>query len=365
MRVENMVLLVGVAGAILAGAPLAAGQVAVDVDCNAGDSIADALATPGEELLIRIDGFCEEDVQVRRDNVTFRGSSRFEDGFRPSPDADGEEIAFGTVIVRDARNIRFERLGWLDAVRNGLAVSNTSVVEIERCRFADGARGVAASTSYVPILDTQFENNSGFDAGAFDGALLDCTRCRFNNSLFPIFATRGGLATVTDSQMRGVVGPSACDGGSRVVVTGTTIEATEIGLWVEQGGLATVSDSVLSGAIWAFSGGLINLDTVTQTLVPTDPNLVGLGASVRALVDTTLAGSVFIDGFGVLAVQGGSSVDGGLFCATGGDAFCEDPLLINGGASGCDRCVTSASPVPAPASVRPERPEWLVLPEEP
>ncbi|HUF78167.1 MAG TPA: hypothetical protein VMR44_04545, partial [Thermoanaerobaculia bacterium] len=48
-------------------------SLTVAVDCDAGDTIADALAQRADELTVEITGSCVEDVTIRRDRTTLVG----------------------------------------------------------------------------------------------------------------------------------------------------------------------------------------------------------------------------------------------------------------------------------------------------
>ena len=221
---------------ILAGmldAPPARAQATVTVDCASGDLVADALTSTAPELTVRIIGICAEDFEVTRDDVLFRGANPANDGFSWGG-GDGSEVAFATVLVREARNIRFERLGFFDGSRNGLGVENTNSVEVDRCRFQNNERGIGASDSIVLVTDTVFVGNNLWDFGAFQGSFIDCTGCTTSGSQFSVLASSGGSVNVGGGTIEGNWGAVATGNGSSMFLDGTDITAASMGLSVER-----------------------------------------------------------------------------------------------------------------------------------
>jgi hypothetical protein len=64
-----LILLMG----LVAEAGSAPGVKTIRVDCNRGDSINQALADKADGLIIEVQGTCQEDVVVARDDVTLLG----------------------------------------------------------------------------------------------------------------------------------------------------------------------------------------------------------------------------------------------------------------------------------------------------
>lgn len=61
----------------------------VTVDCTAGDTIADALTkSPGQPLVVNIEGVCNENVTITRNNVTLQGVNPTSSEIRGVAEAD-------------------------------------------------------------------------------------------------------------------------------------------------------------------------------------------------------------------------------------------------------------------------------------
>ncbi|MDA2932824.1 hypothetical protein MYX82_00620 [Acidobacteria bacterium AH-259-D05] len=193
----------------------------VTVDCAAGERIDHALIVSAKELIVEITGVCNEDVVVRRDNVTLRGSNPATDGIR----AVTSEGPFGTALsIRDARNVAVESLeitgGWL-----GIVVTKSTLVSVSNCLVrGNGFVGMFVRQSrLVSVTDTVFtEDRFGLSVGL--GTRLFCTRCILSCAgCTALIASQGSFATIRNSELEGSITDQT---HSRVDVTGGTLDGS-------------------------------------------------------------------------------------------------------------------------------------------
>lgn len=131
----------------------------VQVDCDAGDTLADALARRADELTVEITGSCFEDVVIRRDRTILVGvATGAEIVGSPSP-----PVPFGGVVtvlgasrvtltdltIRDGRRgvavldgggARLERITARNQVQHGLLLLGASHASVEGCSFVDNGQ---------------------------------------------------------------------------------------------------------------------------------------------------------------------------------------------------------------------------------
>ncbi len=278
----------------------------LEVDCtNANpkkhDSIAKALETKADELIIEIDGICIEDLVIRRDSVTVRGKNGNADldGIHSaSPGAilggaGGEEIAEAVVWVRGGVAIRLEHLfiGEGQANRSGVVAGDDSVVTISNCRV---------------------ENNPGFGVVASGSSTLFIVESVVgSNSAFGVASVGGSYLSAIDSLLSG-------------------------GLLGVYGGQISLSGGSLSGAVYSIANSGVGLDGVTHTNGVF--NLIAGDSYFRAF-GSTLEGLILVSDFSTLVVRNGSTVEGSLACQAGGDAYCPSPATDVTGTSDCSQCL--------------------------
>ena len=282
------------------GAPVPP-SATVQVDCAAGDSITEALATPAIELTIEIDGFCSEDIEIRRDLVTLRGKNEDpgQDGIHgatPAVSLGGTgigEIFESVVLVRAGSGVHFADLfiGEGQANRPGVAISENAV---------------------VTLSNTRVENNPGFGVGAFAGAVLFIED-----------------STVTGNGTNAVVAASS----GQVFVASSDLSGGVVSF---NNGILRMTGGLLNGVIVSVMSGTVQFSGVSQTgpliLVNGNSSLRALGGSV---LDVTLF--ALVDDFSNFVLREGSTLSSDLLCSSGGDAFCDVPADVSG-VSTCGLC---------------------------
>jgi len=283
----------------------------VKVDCFKGKSINAVLKAHKnvDELTIEIDGICDEDVLVQRDNVTLLGinldvDGEPEDGIRAvSTDPDAPPN-FGVALwIRDAANVTVENLRIFGGARNGLRVTNSRpLILVENCILEGNARrGLNVVDATVVVRYTTLTGN-----------------------------VRGGAGV----------------SGARVTFENCTIDEAGDAVSANDHATAILRDStVISGAYRANRKSIIELDDTDQGVNPSE-NRFTSGSQLTASVLSHIKGpSTFTDfSSGFLGSVGGGNVathSGDITCRSVSDVFCPDPAsIIDGGVTvGCASCI--------------------------
>jgi hypothetical protein len=324
----------------------------VHVDCDSGDSIAEALAQPADQLVIEIRGICTENVLVSRNNVKLRGSDPLVDGIHaqgggvwfPTPNA----IAVDGVTYSGVR-IQNLQLGGAPGGSYPLGVFHSNV-RVENCRLQNSSHyGAWLSDSVAIFTDTVITGNANGGVH-FGGGYFRCTRCTIENN------GEGGLGTGIRSFPGGeydlidttVEGYLAIDmrGGALEVTGSSSIEGIPgddgQGLAIEAIEHATIrlNGASLTGPIQIVLSDLI-LDEATTHSMPaefTEDNEVAGTGGIYVGEGSTLAGDLGVYAFAHGYFESGTSLAGSLECGAGGDAWCEDTSVISG-TSNCAQCV--------------------------
>ncbi len=361
------------------GAPIPE-ELVVDVECP-GDSISDALAQPAVTLTINVDGECNENVQIARDNVTLRGANG-----DPAVDKivgiETEVVAphFGIVLlITGAANVVVEDLTIRNGALWGVGVTGFGVseaVRIENCVISDNAfwglvvfRGRGSATQIV------FSNNGSESSGRLRGGAARVTRyssfnlnsCTLDATLPDPSATSvtdlltalnvDAYSTVTVRNRDGVAGLlegatslSASTGSSVSLrgerVDGVVVKALDVaGRFsvqrkarlelrdVTQGDLLTSSNNVSSDSILDASRGRT---TLSRTVIDSFSN-----ANLRDVTFESPNGDLFVDRFSQAIISGGTTTIHTLSCSAGSDALCEFPSATDlgvGTMTGCSLC---------------------------
>ena len=185
-------------------------ETTTSVDCTDPDpkkhgSINAALLTKGEALIINISGICEENIDIRRDDVTLIGSDPDLDGIKG---ADTGDPFAATVRIRDARGVRLENLQITGGTFSGVEIQDTiGDNDIVNCHIEDnGNRGIHVVSSFLNLTDTVISGNGttsgtgrGIQVGFASG--ISCSGCTIEDNHpdgndVGIYALRGGNASV-------------------------------------------------------------------------------------------------------------------------------------------------------------------------
>lgn len=311
----------------------------IKVDCAKGESINEALAKSDEELVIEISGMCEEIVMVDRGRVTLRGTDPTRDGIRGE---EGHPTYWGVLNIHHADFVRIENLtlAMSGDLEYGVVVVLSEGVNFANCLFEGGPWPFVTELSWVWIEDSVFTGEGDGDSAGIlviQASTLRCIRCDLSGFGWGVVNQRSRLV-ISDSAIQGSVGIESWSGGAITLVSDTIIDAEDTALYASNISSIRSWGGSITGSVYAENGGRIWLTNVVQT-----------AGGASALDDSTLllsggtelVGEVWASGFGRVLVYGGATIDGFLFCDAAGDAVCNDPENITGGASGCNSCTTT------------------------
>ncbi len=312
--------------------------------CDLGQTISQALKRPRDPLVIEVSGFCDEDVDVRRDNVTIRGTDPATDGVRGA--GTGLNNFDGVIEIRGARNVSLENLTIRDGNAAGVAVNYATNVSIDNCQIVDNAtHAISAAYSLLIAVSDSTLANPGRGISAFATNLVSCTNCEIDAGGFGVLAAESSLVSVQDSTLTSANTPLvALLGGSEIDVVGSTVVATGFfGMIASDFGQIILFDSDVSGVLVSQAESEILFQNTIHSSNPFGFNIVdlqgmiSLDSVVEGVAPSKLTGSTFIDNFANVTVRFSSTVDGDLLCFGGGDAYCDVPANVSG-VSTCLQC---------------------------
>jgi len=313
----------------------------VRVDCSRrGASIARALETAADELVIEISGFCHENFEIRRSNVTLRGASG-------DPTLDGihgvstDPPPAAMIEVWDAMDVTFEDLTLTGADNSALNVIRSPRVFMRNCRVVDngfvGVFSTIGSSVWAELCDLS-RNVSG--ARASRVSRFVCDGCTFeDNTFWALVAYEYGTVELNgwwaDPSLEGttppdvpgsVVGEHGVQGSSNAMVyVGYTTIAPAAG--GDPGGalLSTFGTSLeavrcsIEGSVYVESA-RARLHEVTQASIGSTSNSVR-GRGQLQLSASSLVGTLSVLQFSEALIEYGSVVDGDVMCARAGDVW--------------------------------------------
>lgn len=360
------------------GAPAPA-HLLVSVDCDAGDTLTDALASRAVALTIEFRGVCAEHVEIRRDQTVLRGVA-------PSAAISGPSSTPSqpALSIHSARGVSLDDFVVTDADSTGLWIDGGSVVDVGGLRVHDAARhGALVDASIVHIAASTFEDNGADGLGIWNqstAVLAGEVRAEGNgrvglivsaSSLNPESAGVGSLEVSGNlvglvSQSQASVGfgrldpfPVVADhnvygvwsAGGELSVQVLAADANDVGILVSDGGYFAASSFLgqvelpannLAG-LWAFDNPTVLLDGAVSS---DDSGVYGLrfeGGEAR-LTQTSALDSGAYDlslAFGAKVDFGGSSSFGTIECD--GTALTRGPISCPANASAALRAGFNAS----------------------
>jgi hypothetical protein len=320
----------------------------VNVDCGSGDTVAEALAQPADQLTIEISGICTENVVVSRNHVTLRGTDPLADGIHAE---DG--VSFPTPYALEVDGVqratmRIRNLQLAGAPGSYPLGVYHSRVNVKNCRLQNGSHfGAWLSDSLALFTDTVITGNA--DGGVnFGGGYFRCTRCTIENNGeggWGIRSFPGGEFDLIDSTVEGyravymqggalrVTGSSSIEGIPGADGEGLAIEATE-------NATIKLNGASVTGPMNVVLSDLI-LDEATTHSIPVEfmeDNEVSGNRGIYVAGASTLAGNLGLSALAKGFFESGTSLAGNLECVGGSDAWCEDSSVISG-TSNCAQCV--------------------------
>jgi hypothetical protein len=318
----------------------------VVVDCDLGDSIADALAVPAIELTVEISGICEEDVFIARSDVTLKGTDPVTDGIRPSPGGLVRQV----LTLVGVNFITIENLS-LAGATTGIGINGSYGIDINNCIIEDNSvAGVIAGTGSGPVnlFNTAISSNGvpgDLGVWAANASHVNCTGCTIDNQNTAILLTEGSVMSIDDSTITGKNQAAAVLGGSRMISnsdkTGLSsfegITDTAI-LLLGNSSLRLNNNESVTGRVLVLESSIAILDGTTQLNPSFFLNVVTGDSSLVSRNSSALVGNIFISEFSKVTLPSGSAVAGTLQCVSGADAFCADPGTATT-SSDCNLCL--------------------------
>jgi hypothetical protein len=326
----------------------------VKVKCHHGQKISQALKHhPNvDNLIVEIDGMCNENVILTRDRVTLRGLDPTRDGIQAVVNTNPIDAA---LWVRGAHLVTVENLKLTGGFAGLLATEvSTPQLRMVNCRLQDNTTyGAQLEAALLQAEDTVFNSNGFINAGVFQGSRFQCTRCTLadpGGGIGP--AIRTNLLALTGSSI--VVGDTTVSNGgiSSTASSLLIIDSTISGFAPNGASISDIQSTVnfnrvqISGSMIFNSGSNAQLFGVTQTTAAFPNSLdnssfVRIGdASPATGGPPTIPSSVLgftLRNFSNGSLQQTSQINGNLSCTQGSNAFCANLANISG-TSNCTLC---------------------------
>jgi hypothetical protein len=352
-------------------------EATVQVDCDQGDSLADAVATRADVLTVRFRGTCAEELVITRDRLTIEGLDASaviaDDPATPEPTASllllGADVVLRDfaitgsnsrgVLARRSSGVLAENLTVTGAGSTGVTVEESSSVHLTDCAVTDnGFAGVTAWSNSSVVVEGRLDASRNLQVGVL---LSTGSGLQSEGSGSVIVADDPGFAAVAVQLGASAQAPLVRSARSGIAVfnfgghwTGNLdIEATGIALYLAEGGYYSGTLDLAGG----FGLGLFVADDATAALQGGDvqaPTAAVVTNSVLQASNTSFGGSLIFN-FNGQGYFEGSATTGGVVC---------DPSALVGGSITCPGAASlrmggsSAAPaVAAPAHGPFEKPE--------
>ena len=268
-----------VIGAVLATgmlAPLSAQALTLRVDCNAGQTISQALKQGDERkpLVVVVKGTCNESVRIGRDDVTLQG----------------DPVAGGTVHGPDAG------VNTIDILASRASIENLTVT--------GGRVGIQVQDSHgAAIVDTLIQQTALDGMRIFAGD-ADVTGCMVQQTGGAgILVNRGSVLRLATSQVRDNPGIGiSTEANSTLAVNGSTISHNGgNGIDLGRGSQGTIGTSTISDngtdankpgngvSAWGASGAHIGGDNVISG--NREHGVIMAGGSTAYIFNNTITGN--------------------------------------------------------------------------
>jgi hypothetical protein len=309
--------------------PASSAASEVFVDCAKGETMARALQSRLDPLVIELRGTCVESVSIERSRVTVRGADPALDGIQ------------GSVSVAGAFDVRFENLFVTGSPSHGIT-TRLSEVNVANCRLTGNSQyGVQATGGGLGLSASTLTGNGR------GGLLLEGHN-----------TTSVSASVIKDNPVAGR-GEAIRDDHSAV-----TVESSDLGgrsALTALSGQASILGSTLSGSLGAHEASLVLVyqGSLTGRVQATNHSLIkmlgvahGSAAGLHVVDDAsmlevtddfednpgTFTGPVILNGFSHFVLQGASTYTGTLSCRSGADAYC-GPATGFVGTSDCALCI--------------------------
>jgi hypothetical protein len=165
--------------------------VEAKVDCNKGQSVREALdrapTASGKTFYIQFDGTCEENVTIRRDNVTIDGG--------------GSGTIFGTVNIFGSQGVRLENLT-VTGPRNGVVISQAYAMLTGVTVTENSWDGILVRRQGSVWIRRSTISMNGRSGAFLEAALLDAVDSTFEgNAIDGILAVTGSKVILAQTKM--------------------------------------------------------------------------------------------------------------------------------------------------------------------
>ena len=303
----------------------------VTVDCDKGETIADALTKKGEPLTIEISGICVENVTVRRDDVSFVGLDPNVDGIQAATNTEPFDAA---VVVREARNISFVNLQFSGGNTAGLRIENARRnISADNCLFHNnGTWGVIAVGAVIGLDNATVVDNatsgSGGGMAVGEAGQIGCDTCTISDnpdasSGQALSARSGGILSIVGSTVDGSLQGVIAQNAAEVSVINSTLDAGSFAVIADDHSRVTVADTSVSGDFWANDKSFLSLFDVVQSTATFNFMSADsfLEISSSGAGTTSFAADVNFEGFSEGRNFGGTSFQN-LVCNSGSDFSC-------------------------------------------
>ncbi len=318
----------------LSAAPLAAQKPlkVIDIDCADGDSINRAVNKNYPELIINISGICTEDVVVRRDRVTLRGTDPAVDGIQAATIDD----PYGTALfIRGGRHVVVENLLLTGGKHAGLTIEDVRRSVILRNLRIEGNKevGLQASNSLVTGFDLSITGNGIAGVGLSETAYLRCDDCTIADNPaadrgFGVLAAAGALATL----FRGSISaefPLSFRFNSAATLYGTTLSGY-VAIHATGNANIMARGATIDGSILVDEHSLVELRNSQQIFNPVrGGNIVTGRSQLTVTTGSTLIGETAFEEFSNGIFTQGATLET-LACSAESSVLCSADVGMSG-----------------------------------
>lgn len=378
------------------GAPVPA-ALTVTVDCDAGGSLAAALAERADELTVEFRGTCAEHVAIERDRTTLRGLDATAAIIGPASTPSRPALR-----VTGASRVTLEELAVTDADSTAVLVERGAAVEARTLTVNAAARHglLVIESSFAHVAASSFDGNGADGLGIWQqsSATLEGAIRAGGNGRAGLIVSGSSLSPVSfgtaslslDDNLVGLVSQSQADVGfGRLDPLPVTADRNLIGAWAAAGQLSLQHFAATDNQIGvlATDAGYLAMGGFRGEIELSGNDFAGLSAADDSTV--LVDGVLEADGNGVfgLLIEGGEArLAGATAAANGavdlslafgvavsfgsGNAFgsidCDGTVLTRGPQS-CPGTASAAARDAAKASVAVDLPPvpFLLEPREP
>jgi hypothetical protein len=336
--------------------PPPAPSATVTVDCDAGDSLAAALATRADVLTVRFTGTCAEDLLIERDRLILRGLDA------SAVIAGADSVPPRSAVLLRGADVRLESFTVEGDDFNGIEVRQSSGVVIEGVTSRGNAfDGLLVEEGSSVRLTGFFAQNNNFGIEVAGNSTLGTAGpiVVSGNDLLGLFTRTDALVeplatTVWRADDNGFAGALALS-GSRIVLTVFQAAGNNVaGLFVRNASATVVLGEISGSTSGIFVGDSGELQY--EGSVEGSPAIQGEDRSELS-IDGLVTGDVLLDATDVeVGTFEGLTLNGSMYLTFGtradftipavitGDLVCDDTVLVRGAV-----CTASAAQVRAGA----------------